>query len=209
MTMRPKYLGFDPADEDSDGLADGLTGAGPWDTSDFVAAEISDGLAHQLSITSTSDLSAITFTITGTDADGREISEAIVGPNNAAVESTKYFKSISAVSVSATVGSATFDIGWVDEFASRTIPLEIYAKNPPSVQVGLTGTMGFDIEVTNSDIRDSMPTQDSLTWVDDANFTGKSASMVANLSGIVRACRFVANSYSSGASIALAIITSK
>lgn len=211
MSMRPKYLTFAPADESDDGIAAGLTGAGPWDTSDFTLSGPSDSLAHQLSLASTANLSGITITITGTDADGREQSEALAGPNNNEVETTLYFKTVSAISASATLGANTMDVGWVDEFASPTVPLEIYLHNDTvNCQVSLTGTAGFDIETTLSDIRgdpNDPPAQEDLLWVNDANFTAKSADIQAKLATVARALRLVVNSYSSGAELELGIIT--
>jgi hypothetical protein len=211
MTMRPVVYSFTPDDESTTYFATGLTGAGPWDTGDFTLSETADGLAHQLSLTSAANLSGITITVTGTDADGRSISEAITGPNANTVESTNYFKSISAISAGATLGANTMDVGIVDEFASQTIPLEVYlTSQPPSAQVVLSGTAGFDIEGTLSDIRASYsppPAQGDFSWVNDANFTAKSATLVGNLAVSYRAIRLVVNSYSSGAELELAIIT--
>lgn len=213
MTMRPVYVTLDLADASTNGIANGLTGAGPWDTSDFTAEGPSDGLAHQLGLASTADLSAITITVTGLDADGVEISEAIVGPNNSTAESTLYFASVSAISVSATLGANTLDVGWVDEAASPTIPLEMYLEGDrTSVEVAVTGTADFDIQVTNSDIRASSsppPAQDDSTWLTDANFDGKTASLISPLSQVARALRLIVNSYSSGAALELQIVTPK
>lgn len=211
MSMRPKYLTFTPADESDNGIASGLTGAGPWDESDFTLDGPSDGLAHQISLASTANLSGITITITGTDADDQEVSEARAGPNNNEVETATYFKTITAISAGATLGANTMDVGWVDEFVSPTIPLEIYLHNETvNCQVNLTGTANFDIETTMSDIRASSsppPSQDDYLWLNDANFTAKSADIQAALATKARALRLALNSYSPGAVLELAIIT--
>lgn len=209
MTARPKYFTFTPSDEDTDGLANDLTGAGPWSSGNFVTTTIPDGLAHQLSLTSAANLSAINITLTGTDADGKVISETIAGPNANTVETTKFFKTLTAVSASATLGANVLDVGWVDEFSSPTIPLERYLSSPCLAQVTLTGTANFDIEDTMSELYpnpNSPSTQDSYTWLNDANFTNKSASLSAALAVICNACRLVVNSYSSGAVLKLAVL---
>lgn len=211
MTMRPVYYSFDPADEDDNGIADDLTGAGPWDSGDFVTTDMPDGLAHQVSLKSAANLSGIQITVTGTDADDREVSETRAGPNANTVETSAYFKTVTAISAGATLGANTMDVGWVDEFASQTIPLEIYLHNETvNCQVNLTGTAAFDIETTLSDIRgdpNDPPAQGDLTWVDDANFTNKSADIQAKLATVARALRLVVNSYSSGAELELGIVT--
>jgi hypothetical protein len=137
---------FDPANADTDGLADGLTGAGPWDSADFETTDVPDGLAHRLNLTSGDDLDEIDITITGLDADGREISEVVTGPDNGTVETTKYFKSISAVAADATLGANTLDIGWVDEFVSPTIPLDWRRNVPSRWFADQTGTITWSID---------------------------------------------------------------
>lgn len=210
MSMRPISLTYTLAAASTTGIATALTGAGPWDTSDFTATGAGDGMAHQLSVTSAANLSAITLTITGTDADGQEISEDVTAPNATTVETTLFFATVSEISADATLGANTMDIGWVDEAVTPTIPLEIYARSPASVAVTLTGTAGFDVEVTDSNIRASTsppPAQNTFNWFNDANFTAKSASLIANLSGINRALRLVLNSYSSTPTLVLEIVT--
>lgn len=207
--MRIKYLTYDVADVDTDGLADGLTGAGPWDSTDFVTTATPDSIAHQLNLTSAANLSAITITLTGTDADGRVVTEDVTGPNANTVESTKYFKTLTAVAASATLGANTLDIGWVDEISSQTIPLDYYANNPATIQVKVTGTIDFDIQTTNSNIRDDS-LQDTWSWLTDANFDGKTATLVDQLASPgLRAMRVLVNSYSTGAELEVMISQSR
>lgn len=203
--MRAKYLSFAPSAVDTDGLADGITGAGPWDIDDFERGDTPDGLAHQLNLTSTADLAAINITITGTDADDVVISETRAGPNAATVETTKYFKTISAISAASTLGANTLDVGWVDEFVSQTIPLDSYAARPATVSLTIGGTTEIDLEDTNSNIR-AGSAQDVLTWLTDANFDGATASVGGQLTTPgLRAMRVKAMSYSTGATVTLAI----
>lgn len=211
MTMRPVYYSFTPANTTTTGIVSGLTGAGPWTT--FTLSGPSDGLAHQLSLTSAANISGINITVTGTDADGVAISETLAGPAANTVETTKYFKTVTQISAASTLGANTMDVGWVDEFVSQTIPLEFYLQGlTPVCQVTLTGTANFDIEDTLSDIRESYappPAQSDYFWQNDANFTNKSASLNANLALAPRAIRLVINSYTNGAVLELAIVTPK
>ena len=209
MTMRPKYLTFDPATEDTDGLANNVTAAAGVALT-LAANDAGDSLAHKIIITPSGAISD-DFTITGLDADGQPQSEVLASDAANAVTSTKYYSSVTSV-LAATLGAETVDIGWVDEFASPTIPVEIFLKNGALIgcQLAITGTISVDIQDTMSDIRASYsppPGQEDFTWLDDANFTGKSASMSAQLSVLARAIRLVANSYSAGAEVELSIIT--
>lgn len=59
----------------------------------------------KVTITSAGNLSAVTFTVTGKDENGRTITEAVTGPNATTVESAAYFSEVSAVSADGAVGT--------------------------------------------------------------------------------------------------------
>lgn len=205
--MRPKQLDFDPANANLTGFASNVTGA----AFTITTTATSDGLAHQVSIRndSATDHSGKTVTLVGTDADGRAQTEVVTGPGaSATVESTKYFKTLTSATPSATIGADTFDLGWVDEFASQTIPLNWRADTPAIVQVVVTGTINFDIEGTLQDFRNpssapfTFDDQSDLEWFNDANFTAKTASLTDDLAMPgYRAIRIVANSYTDTAEL--------
>jgi hypothetical protein len=139
-----------------------LTGAGPF----AIAAAIQrapDRLAHQLSITTTTDESLITATITGTNSDGEAQTEAITMPNNTTVESTKYFLTVTAITLSATVGTDTFDVGYVDEVMSETLFLNWRGNAPARVYYTESGTLEVDIEQTLAD-RGRYASQFDMPW---------------------------------------------
>lgn len=207
--MRPKLLDFDPANANLTGFASNVTGA----TWTLTANESGDGLAHQVSIRndSATDHSGKTATLVGTDADGRAQTETIALPaGSATVESTKYFLTLTSVTPSATIGADTMDIGWVDEFASQTIPLDSYRENAPTIGINVTGTISLDVQLTNDDVfahnKEYTPAalvkadQEAYLWLDDATLAAVTADAHAAL-GIwpVRAMRIIANSYTSGA----------
>ena len=210
--MRPKRLDFDPANVDPDGLADGLTGVGPWTSTNLVRTDTPDSLAHQLGVFCGTDINTITITLTGTDADGKAITDTVTGINNSTVETTKYFKTLTNVSASATLGLNTIDIGWVDEVSSQTIPLDHYMSSPAVVSVEVTGTINYDIEVTmdnpypNLNEENAAPftmtEQSHLNWVNDGNFTAKTATLIDDLAVEgMRALRVVINSYTDTAEL--------
>src|SRR3990167_6092979 len=148
--MRPKQLDFDPANADLTGFASNVTGA----PSTLTTTPTTDGLAHQVSIRNdtANDHSGKTVTLVGTDADGRAQTEVVTGPAcSATVESTKYFKTLTSATPSAAIGADTFDIGWVDEFVSQTIPLDWRAPTPAPIQGGGTGAINFALEATLQD----------------------------------------------------------
>src|SRR3990167_7181823 len=207
--MRAKTLDLDPANVNLTGFLSNATGAGPFT---MTTTSSGDSLAHQVSIRndSATDFSGSTFTLTGTDADGRTQTDDVVGPTaSATVESAKYFLTLTSATVDITLGSDTVDFGWVDEVASKTIPLNHYAGVPPTIEVNLTGTAGYDIEVSLRNPWDlaSDDDQEDRAWVNDANWTAKSADLIDDLAlAGFRAMRVVINSYTDTAELQVYIV---
>ena len=91
------------ATADDDGIcANQGNSSSPFDFT-LDGALVSSGAAtfttgREISFTSADNNSADTFTITGTDNDGESITEDVTGPNNSTVYSTKFFKTVTAIS---------------------------------------------------------------------------------------------------------------
>src|SRR5690606_34405190 len=135
--------------------------------------------------------------ITGLDADGKTISEAVIGPNQTTVETTKYFKSISAVSVSATLGSETMDIGWVDEVATALYPLN-WRENVPAglFQLDVAGTISVDVQFFVADPGRYADASRIPAPVVDADLDGETSDVVAFIEEPgYHAFRVIINSY--------------
>ena len=204
--MRPLYKLYSPATEDTDGLVNDATGA----TSPLTQLSTGpgDGLAHQIAIVSAANLSAITFTLTGTDADGVTLTEAVTGPNATTVESTGYFKTVTSIAISATLGANTVDLGWADEFVTPTIQLNTYAQGV-SGNVDVTGTIDYTVQATNSDIR-TRADDGAFNWFDVVDATIDLIAITADvqfgLGPIPSAIRLKANSYSASATAALRLV---
>lgn len=195
--MRPKRFDLDPANVDPNGLCAAITGAGPWTIADdeFVANSASDGIAHQLNLTSTADLHLITITLTGTDADDLALTEAVTGPNNTTVESSGYFKTLTGVSASATLGANTLDIGWVDEIASKTIPINYVGQIAATIAVDVTGTVDFTVQETFDDIQQTNTAVQSAQWLSITALATKTADTISTASVGATAIRMLFNSY--------------
>ena len=195
--MRGFSIDIDVAAEDTDGYAND-DDSGNGGTVTLITTSPGDGLAHKVVITPSGSVSG-NYTLVGTDADGKSISETLATSTTNAVTSSAYFATLTSVT-NATVGSETIDVGWADEVATKTYPLDVYRPYPPTVQVDVTGTIAFDIEYTMSDVQASNTGQNNFVWANDANFTNKSADLTDDLSlPGYRAIRIVVNSYSSGA----------
>lgn len=207
--MRPKTFNLTLATPDADGIsvAQQLGGAGNLTITGALAsggvATLGTKEAHQVGIASAGNLSALTFTVTGTDVDGRTISEAIAGPNNNTVETTKYFKTVTQVAVNGAVGTDV-TVGTVDEIQFKTIPLDF--KLPYFVygfQVDISGTISYTvIHTMNNVLAGDVP-----TWFDHDTVVNKTVDVTDNYVIPVAATSVKINSYTAGATLAFSLIS--
>lgn len=196
---------LDVADASLTGFLSNATGA----TWTLTTTATSDGLAHQVSIRndSATDHSAKTAILTGTDAQDKAQTETINLPNTSAtVESTSYFKTLTSVVPSATIGADTMDIGWVDEVSSGLFPTNYKMNNvAPTVSVDVTGTIDFTVQETFVDVMGGI----SPVWSNVTALATKTADTTAQVSLHATAIRVIINSYSSGAELTYQIIQSR
>lgn len=160
-----KKIDVDPANVSLTGFYSNMTGAGPFT---MTANNSGDGLAHQVSLRndSANSKAGITFTLTGTDADGRPQTENVTGPGGSAtVESSKYFLTLDTIAVSGTLGADTVDAGWVDEVATKTYPLNWRLNAPSNFFLDVTGTLSVDVQFTVCDTTDpTYADQSAYKW---------------------------------------------
>ena len=92
--------GINAIQADEDGLVDNESTAinSNFTIDGVLASQASTGLNSFISISSASNNSSVTFTITGTDIDGNAQTETITGVNNNTVTGTKLFKTVSQIS---------------------------------------------------------------------------------------------------------------
>jgi len=207
--MTTRRFDFDPADVDTDGIADALPTGTDWSfaaTALWLLDSAQDGLAHRLGITTYANEpggNAPSMTLTGTDADGNAITDVLVLPNGTLVESVKYFKTVTSGSTGSDETVGTMDIGWVDEFVSETIFIDEQFQS--NWQIAVTGTLSIDSDWLLKDIRvgTQLLDQNAEPWIDGAVTdldaeTADSSAAIAVPEGYV-AMRFRMNTYSSGA----------
>ena len=63
--------------------------------------------AQVITLTSTGNISARTFTVTGTDTKGDTVTEDITGPNNSTVTGSVFFATVTQIAVDGAVGTNT------------------------------------------------------------------------------------------------------
>jgi hypothetical protein len=206
--VRPIFETFTPSAASLTGFASNVTGA----TWTLTANSVPDGLAHQVSLRndSVTDHSGKTATFVGTDQDGAAQTETIAMPGaSATVETTLYFATLTSVTPSATIGADTMDIGYVDEFSSRTIPAN-WRGGEAVVGTAPSGTINTSIQYTLDNIQGQPNTPAAsrpYNWQEDTGTDVVNTSVIASTPfyTIPMAWRLIANSYSSGASVQLTI----
>ena len=207
---RNKKIDIDPVAVDADGLAQAQTPSGSGNLTlngalisggSYTAAD-GDG-ARQLSVLSAADDTGRTLTVTGTDADGKAQTEAIVPANAGTKEGVKYFKTVASVSIDA--GAAgNLSVGTVDELVSPTFQLNSYSAQGALCQIDFTGTIDITVQVTADNLQQTTyADQEAIPWVStqDTGLIAITANDLGSLDVGATACRLVVNSYSSGAEV--------
>lgn len=169
---------FAPMAVSTAAAAAGVTGAGPWTT----ITQPTDSLGHQVTIknNTANDHSAKTLTITGTDPDGEAQTETRAAPGiSATVSSAKYYKTLTSVAISSTIGADTFDLGYSAVLKSQSYPLNTGATIGASMFPSQTGTSTWSIEVSPGD-PNVVTLQSNVPWIAaPAGLTTQSATGTA------------------------------
>jgi hypothetical protein len=148
-----------------------------------------------VTLTSTDDFSAVTFTVYGTNVYGVLISEAITGPNNETVTGTSYFKTITQIATDTPSGltTETVEAGVPNTNigAGPWWPLDIYTPNQVTTISAniLSGTATYTVEFTNEDPFDTSITQLAVNHP-VATLVGASTDQTGFTTTLMRAVRF-------------------
>lgn len=154
--------------------------------------------AQKVRLTSGGNDSGITFTFTGTDANGRPLSEDVAGTNGTNSDTTKYFKTVTGIthtgSVATTivVGNLIASVSPSHEFAGK-IDLNNFQIG---IGCAIGGTVTYGMEVT----------YDGSTWFAHSAITAKSANFDGSQLFPVLAMRAAVSASTSG-SVTATIVT--
>lgn len=158
--MKPVKITIAPTtglDRDGICLAQTRTGAGVLLINGALASGgvVTFDLPRRVGIYSAADLSALTFTVTGTNRQGVALSQAITGPTaGATVSTTANFATVTQVASSGTVGT-NVEVGTTAVMESRWIPMD-FSKNPFSVGMIFTlsagASMTYGVQITLMDL---------------------------------------------------------
>lgn len=132
-----------------------------------------------------------TFVVTGTDGQGRTISDTLAGPSASTVASTRYFKTVTSITISAAAAGA-ITVGTNSVAASNPIPLDIHGRPEISLQAVVSGTVNWTIQQT----LDTPYTTSALNWFDhiDSNLVSQTVNRQGNYAYVPAATRIVLNS---------------
>ena len=170
------------------GHASNVTGA----AFTIATSSAGDGLEHKVTVRNDAavDHSAKTLALVGVGANGEAVTETLTAPGTSAtVTSTKYYKSLTSVTPSATIGADTFDIGWTAAARSAWFNITRY---PLTVAVSVGGTINFDLQHShNASVADS----NLYPFTADS---AKTANLEHSYTAPVQKSRVVVNSHTSG-----------
>jgi len=209
--MRSKEFDIDPANVDDNGIADNLPTGTAWSfaaDAEWLAISSGDNLAHQLVITTIGNEpagNAPVLTLTGTDADGNAQTEDITLPNATTIETTKYWLTVtSGVTQAATIN--TFDIGWVDEVITQTIPIDWRNTEGASYAVDVTGTIDYTVQESFEAIQNVASPSVNASWHNVTALAAKTADLASVGTVNASAVRLIVNSYTDTAEIQFQVI---
>ena len=113
------FNGVDSVQSDTDGLVDNetLSGAGNFTIDGALSIQAGTTINSLISISSSSDNTSDTFTITGTDIDGIAQNETITGVNNNTITGTKVFKTVTQIASDA--ATSGINVGTVAAIANK------------------------------------------------------------------------------------------
>ena len=165
----------------------------------------SDGLAHTVTLVAPAQatLAGVTFTIVGTDADGRAQTETgLVGPaSGATVTSSKYFKAISTIQPSATMGALVVSVGMSAVSISPCVRLDYHSISPAALTVQVTGTVNYTVKDTIGDTHNYQI--DEVVWTAITALTTKAVDTDGAARTAANAVQVVTNSVTNGATLVL------
>jgi hypothetical protein len=158
------------------------------------------------SLTSTGNLSAVTFTFTGTDRAGNPMSMSMAGPNNNTVVLPATMATITQLASSGTVGTNT-SAGYAARADLNPLPLDL-RSSPTDVSLtiqGFTGagTPAATVRFTQDNVQkfDGSYNLGSVVWFNHATLVAQTAAATGNFDKPVVACSLFLDGNDQAASV--------
>lgn len=203
--MRPYVYSASPVTSLTTGFATNVTGA----TWTLTNTATNDSLGHLVTIlnNSATDHSAKTAVITGTDVDGHSQTETVNLPaGSATVTGTKYFKTVTTIVPSATIGADTMNLGWGAVSVTPSFVLDRFANVGATIMTDISGTINFTGEETFNPMQSqtAFPSNNN-TWFTMSGLSAKTADTVSSCTLGAVGVRIKTNSVTNGATLSIVI----
>lgn len=205
--MRAKTKLIAPVDVDPDVIAEAqaVASAGflSLDGALIVDGAFSGDYARKIAILSSGDDSTINFTITGTDPDGKAITETLAGSDGApgTVETDAYFLTVTTIYLD-DAATGNVSAGTADELSTNTIPLDRINHNAATVSVeDISGTVNYTVDETMSEIQSA----DIFEFYEVGQLTSRTSAGYIDINNHASGVRLRINSYDSGANLKIVI----
>ncbi len=201
--MRPMRSEVSMAAGDPNGVVEAviINGAATLDGALVTGGVATFATPRHVDITGSSTVTAVNFTIVGTDRYGNAITEVLLGPvGTATVKGLFNFKTITSITSAGTT-TAAVTIGEADEAEGPWIPLDHYQQN---FNVHLDGRLidsgatTFEVQTTIDEIQAIGFQENDAVALADGTFTGKSAAFASDLTSPVEAIRLALTSHTAG-----------
>jgi hypothetical protein len=186
----------EPTATDRDRIAVSQTPSGAGDLT--LTANLEQGEATLIGIYGGSDESGKTFTVTGTDANSRVMTEVITGPNATTTYGAKYFKTVSKIAVSAATTGAV-EAGVSIYTSASKILRSNWRSSDYGVGFGcvisIGGAMTYTVQHTFDDVTKET---EGETWFNHSDIAAKTANADGNYAYRVQGYRVITTAYTSG-----------
>jgi len=202
--MKARSFTIDPSTLlDADGIAQSQTPSGAGALT-LNGAFASGGVATLspagfVTISSSSNISNRTFTVTGTGFNGATQSQTITGPNNSTVATTLTFKTITSITIS---GSAAGALTVGTNGTLRTAPFVLNYAESGNVGFGVALSSGasltYSIQHTFDDLQASPTAYQTATWFNNSYVNGATGNADGNYMFGVTAMSLLITAYTSG-----------
>jgi hypothetical protein len=134
----------------------------------------------------------VVFTVTGTDDQGRTISEDVTGINGSSEVTVLNFATVTQIAANDAFASDV-EVGTTGVGASQEVPLDQYISPfNVSLFLGIIGTVDVTVQFTGDDVFGDAP--GPFSWLDHPNLTNITADDDATFISPVSACRLLTNS---------------
>jgi hypothetical protein len=150
------------------------------------------GSQRQVILESGGNIATVVFTVTGTDDQGRTISEDVTGINGSSEVTVLNFATVTQIAANDAFASDV-EVGTTGVGASQEVPLDQYISPfNVSLFLGIIGTVDVTVQFTGDDVFGDAP--GPFSWLDHPNLTNITADDDATFISPVSACRLLTNS---------------